>query len=233
MPRFLHYQKKCLHCSEANQDLNGFCFGCLSELEPIERAYPFEKEGESWSGFSLVKYSSLSSQVLKLCKYQGYEQLFKSLLFQLMNLQSSEESDCTFDSVTWVPVPLHWIRRRERGFNQAEVVAQVCHEVFGGEVVQGLVRPKENLSLTTQNFNDRARRSQGVFRRKGVALRNVVIVDDLITTGATLHAALSNFQVHELYPQAQFFTAFQGLGNLTSDFELEREFYDVNRSHWR
>lgn len=207
--------------------------GCLSELEAIEDPYPFEKDGELWTGFSLVKYSSLASQALKLCKYQGYEQLFNSLLHYLIRLQRFEGLLLEFKDATWVPVPLHWIRQRERGFNQAELVARACQKAFGGEIVLGLVRPKENLSLTTQNLKERQLRSQGVFKRKIHSLKNVIIVDDLITTGATLHAAMACFHPEEFHPEIQFLTAFQGLGNLTSDYEIERKLMETDPTLWR
>ncbi len=92
-----------------------------------------------------------------------------------------------FDCV--VPVPLHPARERERGFNQAEVLAQLLAPRVGVPVRRSLQRIRYT---TTQTQFDRAQRMEnlaGAFRlRRGADVRGcrVLLVDDVLTTGSTL-----------------------------------------------
>lgn len=87
-----------------------------------------------------------------------------------------------------VPVPLHPARRRKRGFNQAEQLAVALGRRTGLEVVDCLVRGGSNLR---QVGRDRAARLAGPgrsVRACGLVPARAVLVDDVMTTGATLAA---------------------------------------------
>jgi len=92
-----------------------------------------------------------------------------------------------FDVV--VPVPLHAARLRERGFNQADLLARILSTHMGVPVRPALERRRYT---TTQTAFDRAERLEnlrGAFRlREKVTVRDsrVLLVDDVLTTGSTL-----------------------------------------------
>lgn len=86
------------------------------------------------------------------------------------------------------PVPLHWVRRMFRGFNQsADLTAIIAREK--GWPVQSLLRrvrpgpPQVGLSTTLRRQN-----VQGIFRCSEVPPPYVLLIDDVATTGATLDA---------------------------------------------
>jgi predicted amidophosphoribosyltransferase len=86
------------------------------------------------------------------------------------------------------PVPLHPVRLRERGFNQAEVLAGTVSSAVGIGVVEGLERLR--LTKPQTGLDPRARREnvRGAFaaHTAKVAGRRILLVDDVWTTGATL-----------------------------------------------
>ena len=94
-----------------------------------------------------------------------------------------------------VPVPLHPARRRERGFNQAGLIARGAGEALGVPVRSDLVR---RLRPTRQQArleaSERAGNLAGAFgpgrrpARGGLSLRAIGLVDDVLTTGSTLSA---------------------------------------------
>lgn len=91
-----------------------------------------------------------------------------------------------------VPVPLHPRRRRERGFNQSELIArELARRADAAIAAEALVRrqdtaPQTGLSAALRRANVRG--AFAVRQRARVAGRTVVLVDDVFTTGATAHA---------------------------------------------
>ena len=93
------------------------------------------------------------------------------------------------DGAVLVPVPLHPARERERGYNQAMLLAQ-CLAPPGVRVADVLVRGRMTTKQHKLDRAARARNLSGAFtlRRDGRVPRSVVLVDDILTTGATLEA---------------------------------------------
>jgi ComF family protein len=91
-----------------------------------------------------------------------------------------------------VPVPLYPRRRRERGFNQAELIAlelgrRLALPVRAQCLVRRLDTPSQT-GLTAKERRSNVKDAFAVVRRAQVAGRVVVLVDDVVTTGATLRA---------------------------------------------
>ncbi|MEY2598196.1 MAG: hypothetical protein RLZZ142_455, partial [Verrucomicrobiota bacterium] len=92
-----------------------------------------------------------------------------------------------------VPVPLHWRRLWGRGFNQALVLARELGRARGLPVVEALRRVRDTGTQTRLGRSERWENLRGAFglRRGGgarVGGRHVLLVDDVLTTGATLDA---------------------------------------------
>ncbi len=88
-----------------------------------------------------------------------------------------------------VPVPLHWLRRWRRGFNQAEVLARAVGRRHGLPVLPRALRRVRATPLQHGDFEARRRNVRDVFRvGANVAERRLLLVDDVFTTGATADA---------------------------------------------
>jgi ComF family protein len=95
------------------------------------------------------------------------------------------------DMLTWVPV--HVSRRRERGFDQAEELARAVAAELGLPVAACLARRHRTVAQHALGRAQRARNTGGAFvvnesARALVSGRWLIVVDDIVTTGATLGA---------------------------------------------
>lgn len=94
-----------------------------------------------------------------------------------------------FDAI--VPIPLHIKRLRERGFNQSLILARALGEKYGIEVDFSLLkRCKLTLTQTGLNKKEREKNISGAFVAAEPARihgRNLILVDDVYTTGATIN----------------------------------------------
>ena len=111
-----------------------------------------------------------------------------------------------------VPVPLHWRRRRSRGYDQAALLAMPVARSLGVPVrLRGLRRVRHTQSQVELSHGERRRNVDGAFapfRLRGA--RRVLLVDDVRTTGGTLDAASHALkaggasEVHTLVLAARF-----------------------------
>jgi competence protein ComFC len=99
-----------------------------------------------------------------------------------------------------VPIPLGRARRRQRGFNQSELIAQRIGERLGVPVSgSSLERVRETSPQVRRSREERRANVDGVFKCSDPALvagRRIALIDDVMTTGATLDAGASALKAH-------------------------------------
>jgi ComF family protein len=94
------------------------------------------------------------------------------------------------DDALIVPIPLHRSRFRERGHNQAEVLARLLSRRAGVPWNNSLRRIRNTHTQTTLHRDERFANVFGAFEWIGQpAHKTVILVDDVVTTGATFEAA--------------------------------------------
>ena len=93
-----------------------------------------------------------------------------------------------------IPVPLHWIKKQDRGFNQADKLIQGIQRMLPNcRIQRALVRRKNTRSQATLSREERIQNVKNAFRlsrkhHNALAGMPVILVDDVITTGSTLKA---------------------------------------------
>ena len=133
-----------------------------------------------------VAFTGRARDVVLSLKYRNRRQVARHLGGIVVNRLVETGGHLDVDVVTWAPTSTR--RRRQRGFDQAEEIARTVGRQLGVPTRRLLDRPGPS---TAQTGKSRAERLGGpeFIARPNLWGRNVVVVDDVVTTGATLLAA--------------------------------------------
>lgn len=138
-------------------------------------------------------YAGGLRDLIHLLKYQQVRPAANVLGRMLAEAVSDLEKEIPAGTVMVVPVPLHVRKQSQRGFNQAELIARAALKQLARpdrlELSTGtLVRQRETgsqIGLTRHQRRENLRGAFGVKNAEAIAGRNVLLVDDVFTTGTT------------------------------------------------
>jgi len=197
----LFYPHVCAGCgSDALPENSELCLSCLYDLpvtgfenhadNPVEKIFAGRLRIESASAHYYFSKQSPIQYILHQIKYGGNRQLAHQL--GIMVGTALKES-LRFNMVDLIiPMPLFIKRERERGYNQAGVLCGGMAAVMNLPVCTELVyRSRETDTQTKKNRIDRWNNIRGKFSvldGTPAVHRHLLLVDDVITTGATLEA---------------------------------------------
>ena len=147
------------------------------QIENAAALYQFHKEGSIQKLIYQLKYEDGKSTGIFLGKQIGYA-IKESLFF------------CNLDYI--IPVPLHPKKEKIRGYNQGKYIAKGIQEIINIEVNNKLLIRIENTdSQTRKKRFSRWKNMMNSFRLKQtdqLQNKHILLVDDVVTTGATLEA---------------------------------------------
>jgi ComF family protein len=139
---------------------------------------------------SFAAYDDTLVRMVVLLKYHAVTPLGGWLAARMAELVAAAPE--TFAADVVVPVPLHPARLRERGYNQAELIARPLAKRLGLPLRPYLLartRPRpEKLKLTRRERWQTVRGAYAMRRPRRIDNVRVLLVDDVFTTGATLDA---------------------------------------------
>ena len=185
----------CVLCEkELRKGETFLCLDCLVSIPRIRTDYALTYVGapnntievKSWF---IYDSNDASHRLIHDIKYHDRRKLARKLgrEFALHKL----ETDTTIDVI--LPVPLHWTKQLRRGYNQTREIALGIKDVTGVEVSKNLYAKRTHATQTHMNREERARNVRNLFalrRPEELDGKHIAILDDVITTGATMTGAL-------------------------------------------
>jgi len=161
---------------ESRSFAKNICPRCLRNKSHFDRA------------FSPCVYTGVVKELIHAFKYKGKEHLggpLSRLMIDFVREYALPIKDMEFI----VPIPLHKTRMREREFNQAKILSDYLGREFNKPVAENLlVRSRYTRTQTELELSQRMLNVKGSFRLSGrdnLKGKNILLVDDVLTTGAT------------------------------------------------
>jgi ComF family protein len=197
----LAFPHVCEGCGTDNLQIEDLlCLRCLSSLPStnfhLHANNPIEKIfwGRIAVACAMAQYyftkESMMQHLMHQFKYKGNKDI-GIYLGKLMGWAMAESN--RFSSVeALVPLPLHKSKEHKRGYNQATVLCEGISSVLNKPVLKDVViRPEETETQTKKGRIQRWQNIEGKFQLNNSSVieeKHVLLVDDVITTGATLEA---------------------------------------------
>lgn len=181
---FLLFPARCLWCGKPVAPEDFFCRACKGESTPPKpRQFTLERSRQVLEARAPVPYLGGIRETLHQYKFRGK----KGYAGQLGRLAAGQalEFGAAFDAVTYVPLSKGSLR--DRGYDQSGLLAGKIAKALEIPLLPLLEKTRETKRQHTLGRAERLANARGVYRAKPEAAgRTLLLVDDIVTTGATL-----------------------------------------------
>ena len=199
----LFYPHICASCAEAlvrNEHL--LCTTCRYELPRTNfHTDPENEVAKIFWGRVKIEYASAYfyfqkggrvQELLHKLKYKGQQEIG----VEIGKMIGHDLTSSVFNQVdTIIPVPLHKSKKRKRGYNQSECIATGIAEAMGKPLdTRTLHRTIANATQTKKHRYERWNNVENIFsliNPENISNKHILLVDDVVTTGATFEASAS------------------------------------------
>lgn len=183
------------------------CLGCLaalapgggafppSEMSPLRDRLPRKVNIATCGSWAVYRPDSAVARLIKKGKYDKRPDIIRRLAASWGGALASTDALNGIDALQ--PVPMHIFKKLRRGYNQAALIAREISRATGVPQIDAMRATRGHSSQTRATASGRADNVRDIFtvtRPDSVAGRNIALIDDIITTGATLSEAATVLQ---------------------------------------
>ena len=174
-------QAKCLHCGRKTHFIQNYCTSCKEAMTDLEIAR------------SVFCYEKPISEIIKSLKYNNnryYAEVLGKCLFD-----EYSKGELSADIITFVPMTE--VAKSKRGYNQSELLAKNLCDRIGLELIKVVEKKKDTESQANLDKFQRMMNLRNAFKvidKKMVQNKTILLIDDVLTTGATSQAIASTLK---------------------------------------
>ena len=178
----------CAFCGKI--DKNFLCENCRKGVKKIEKTHIDKYTSKYYEEhLYMFKYKAIRDKILAY-KFDDKAYYYKTFVNILLNNKKMCEILKSYDII--IPVPIHNKRRKERGYNQTELIAREIAKKAELEYINILEKCKNTIPQSTLSKEERIENSKDIYRTKEpskqkIKDKKVLIFDDIYTTGSTVN----------------------------------------------
>ncbi len=189
------------HCTGCGKKLayneNLVCPSCLNSILKVEtklieteynRKFKNDRLIEDFSALYIFEKDKTLQDVIHSIKYN--KKFLAGVFLGKLLADSLEDKINSWKIDLIIPVPLHHLKKAERGYNQSEYIAKGISKRLGIRMQNNVIRRvRYTQSQTTMPLKERKQNIARAFKvkhKKAITGKNILLVDDIITTGATV-----------------------------------------------
>ena len=192
-------ESHCEFCRRTTADvLCEYCYQRLAShrLSKSDRLNLYK----SHSVYAWGRYDGQLKRAIAQMKYQNKPKIGSLLGTELGKAWLDSKQVKIPSKIAVVPIPMHLKKQRERGFNQAEIIARSFCRLTGYQLSDRvLVRTRETEAMfNLSSRQERAKNLQGALRIGKIPKYPVLLIDDIYTTGTTVNEAIKVLQQQKI-----------------------------------
>jgi len=195
-------KQQCILCAGKDTSGTGICQACIADLARSRYRCPKcalpltysteancsrcqQKPPTYQQCFSCLDYDFPISQLLSQIKHNNHPEWIPALATLMSNQPPPSEIT---QNAQLIPVPMHRTQLNERGFNQAEILSRHLSKATGITTNCNIVKKVKNTQKQKElSSTQRKRNLAGAFESKPIDGGTFIIIDDVMTTGATVN----------------------------------------------
>ena len=178
------------------------CDDCKAKLkESLHKAQEVKDTDCDFPIFTLSSYDDFTADLIKIIKYRPSKKLAKILGKECAEHSCLKSFINTNDII--IPVPMHEKRLRERGFNQASVLAETYANYVGCNFSPAVIRSRFTKPQASCNESERTKNLDNAFVlapdiiKSAFKDKRLIVIDDVATTGTTLQKCIEPLKALE------------------------------------
>ncbi|BCL35842.1 ComF family protein [Nostoc sp. MS1] len=197
----LFLQANCPLCQRPTS--SEICLNCTRQLQRCHQKHPHALWQQPIPVFGLGVYGGILKRAIAVMKYENQPEIARCLgqwLGEAWLLHSLHQTT----QILVVPIPLHASKQKQRGYNQAALIAQSFCQVTGLKLKQnGLARVRNTTAQFGLSVSERENNLAQAFAigqdfRHSHPNAPVLLIDDIYTTGATVKSAVETLRQNEI-----------------------------------
>ncbi|MBV7272183.1 ComF family protein [Clostridium thailandense] len=177
--------EKCILCKSEIFDKECICLECKKRMKLCKDSFDIEFNKIKISAYSVSYYSGIMMELILKLKYKSNFKAGETIANYMISL--IEENNIKFDFITYIP--MNKVALKKRGYNQSKYLAQIISDALKIPIIHCLEKTQETKDQIGLNYSERWKNMCQCFKfvsnRVNIKNKKILIVDDVITTGAT------------------------------------------------